>query len=75
MSIDEDLERKRHMLYYNQLIQSDRRAKLKKQKTKRKKRKLIVALQEKKLTSKIICLFLMNMNGWHIYFTLLLFHM
>lgn len=28
MSLDEDLERKRHMIYYNQLLQSDRRAKL-----------------------------------------------
>lgn len=38
MSIDDDLERKRHMLYYNQLLQSDRRSKLKDDKSRKKKK-------------------------------------
>ncbi|MBD3796471.1 MAG: hypothetical protein IE887_01820 [Campylobacterales bacterium] len=38
MGIDEDLENKRHMMYYNQLLQSDRRAKLKGDLGKKKKR-------------------------------------
>ena len=38
MSIDEELEQKRHMMYYNQLLQSDRRSELKGQKKRAKKR-------------------------------------
>ncbi|WP_304543199.1 hypothetical protein [Sulfurimonas microaerophilic] len=38
MGIDEDLEHKRHMMYYNQLLQTDRRSKLKGEKSKKKKK-------------------------------------
>ncbi|WP_428737297.1 hypothetical protein [Sulfurimonas sp.] len=38
MSIDEELEQKRHMMYYNQVLQSDRRTKLKGEKKRRKKK-------------------------------------
>jgi hypothetical protein len=38
MSIDEELEQKRHMMYYNQLLQSDRRSELKGKKKRAKKK-------------------------------------
>ncbi|MDH4943681.1 hypothetical protein [Sulfurimonas sp. C5] len=46
MSMDEDLERKRHMLYYNQLLQTDRREKLKGGKQQKKKNKLSFGQQK-----------------------------
>lgn len=46
MSIDEDLEKKRHMMYYNQLLQQERREKLKQSKIAKKKKKVSFGAQE-----------------------------